>query len=69
MAPIMTYDQLIDHFGGLSPAAAALGYDRQRVFGWKGRERIPTDDQIHIEIISGKALLADIPQEIRTAAA
>jgi hypothetical protein len=61
----MTYDDLVDHFGGESKAATAIGYDRQRVHAWKGRPRIPTDAQIAYEIATGGALRADVPAEFR----
>lgn len=64
----MTYEELITYYETEAAAARALGYDRQRVHGWKGRERIPTDDQIAYEVATGGKLRADIPQEIRAAA-
>lgn len=65
----MTYDEIIEHYGGESKAATARGIDRQRVHGWKARERIPTDDQIAYEVLTGGTLKADIPSEIRERAA
>jgi hypothetical protein len=64
----MTYDQLIAHYGSEAKAAAARGIDRQVVHRWKGR-RIPTDQQIEYEIVSGKKLLADVPKAFRKAMA
>ena len=64
----MTYDELISHYQSEAAAARAVGYDRQRVHGWKNRDRIPTDDQIAFEVATGGELRADIPDEVRTAA-
>jgi len=58
----MTYDDLIAHYGTPAAAAAARGIDRQRVHGWKKRDRIPTDDQIEYELVTEGALKADLPQ-------
>jgi len=48
----MTYNQIVEHYGGLSKAAQALGYTRQRVNAWK-RIRIPSDVQLKIAALSG----------------
>ena len=61
----MTYDELIAHYGGESKAATARGIDRQRVHGWKGRGRIPTDDQIEYEVLTKGVLRADLPKAVR----
>ena len=61
----MTYDDLIAHYGTPAAAAAARGIDRQRVHGWKKRDRIPTDDQIEYELVTEGALKADLPQAVR----
>ena len=61
----MTYEELIRHYKSEAEAARARGIDRQRVHGWKHRERIPTDDQIAYEVVTSGALKADIPDEIR----
>jgi len=63
----MTYDELIAHYITPAAAAAARGIDRQRVHGWKGRERIPTDDQIEYEVLTNGALRADLPDQVRSA--
>jgi hypothetical protein len=63
----MTYDEIIEYYGGESKAATARGIDRQRVHGWKGRERIPTDDQIEYEVLTGGKLRADLPKQVRAA--
>ena len=64
----MTYDELIAHYGTPAAAASARNIDRQRVHGWKTRDRIPTDDQIEYEVLTGGALRADLPEAIREAA-
>jgi hypothetical protein len=61
----MTYDELIAHYGTPAAAAAARGIDRQRVHGWKKRDRIPTDDQIEYELVTAGSLKADLPQAVR----
>ncbi len=61
----MTYKELLRHFKTEAEAARARGIDRQRVHGWKHRDRIPTDDQIAYEVLTGGALKADIPKELR----
>lgn len=43
----MTYNQIVDHYGGLSKAAKALDFNKQRIFAWK-RNRIPSEVQIDI---------------------
>ena len=63
----MTYDDLIAHYGTPAAAAAARNIDRQRVHGWKKRDRIPTDDQIEYEVATKGALKADIPAAVREA--
>lgn len=61
----MTYSDLVRHYGSEANAARARSIDRQRVHGWKRRGRIPTDDQIAYEVLTGGELRADIPTEIR----
>ena len=61
----MTYDEIIKHYGSEAEAARARDIDRQRVHGWKKRDRIPTDDQIEYEILTSGKLLADIPKALR----
>jgi hypothetical protein len=63
----VTYDELIAHYGTPAAAAAARNIDRQRVHGWKKRDRIPTDDQIEYEVATQGALKADIPAVVREA--
>lgn len=61
----MTYDDLISYFGDAPAAAAARHLDRQLLFGWKKRGRIPLGQQIQYELATGGALKADLPQRIR----
>lgn len=53
----MTYDELIEHFGGLSEAARSLGLIRQTVHGW--RDGVPLVRQMQIETLTHGALRAD----------
>lgn len=48
----MTYNQIVDHYGGLSKAAQALGFSKQRIFAWK-QIRIPSDVQFEIAAATG----------------
>lgn len=61
----MTYKELLAYYKTETKAATARGIDRQRVHGWKERGRIPTDDQLQYEVLTGGKLLADIPVEVR----
>lgn len=61
----MTYEQLVAHYGTPAAAAHARGIDRQRVNGWRVRNKIPTDDQIEYEVLTKGALRADLPKAIR----
>lgn len=54
----MTYDQVIEHYKGLSIAARALGEDRRAVHNWKGK-RIPSRHQLKWERLTEGALNAD----------
>lgn len=65
----MTYDDLISHYGTPAEAASARGLDRQIVFGWKKRGRIPLEQQIEYELETSGKLRADVPDEIRGRAA
>ena len=48
----MTYNQIVDHYGGLSKAAKALDFSKQRIFAWK-QIRIPSDVQLKIAARTG----------------
>ena len=52
MVPEMTYNQIVEHYGGLSKAAQALGFSRQRMHAWK-QIRIPSDVQLQIASLTG----------------
>jgi hypothetical protein len=56
----MYYDDLLDHFGGLSKAAKALGFSRQTVHGWKIRGSIPFEAQFRIQLKTKGRLKADL---------
>lgn len=64
----MTYDDLIAHYGTPAAAAAARGLDRQRVFGWKQRNRIPLEEQVEYEVVTEGKLRADLPDSVRQTA-
>jgi hypothetical protein len=55
----MKYTRVIDHFGGLTKTAQALGLQRQTVHVWGVRKRIPSRWQLKLEILSDGALKAD----------
>jgi hypothetical protein len=46
----MRYEELIDHYGGLTKAAEALDVAKQTIHSWKGRGSIPFDAQFYIQI-------------------
>ena len=48
----MTYNQIVDHYGGLSKAAQVLGFSKQRIHAWK-KIRIPSDVQLRISARTG----------------
>lgn len=48
----MTYNQIVGHYGGLSKAAQALGFSKQRMHAWK-QIRIPSDIQLRIAALTG----------------
>lgn len=49
----MNYKQVINHFGGISKAAAAFGITKQRVYAWHRQGRIPTKWQVAISRKTG----------------
>ena len=63
----MTYADLLKHFGTPAAIATALSTDRQRIHGWKERDKVPIEAQIEIEVATAGALRADIPDELRAA--
>lgn len=44
----MTYQDLMDEYGGCTAAAAALGYSKQTVNNWR-EAGIPEDQQVEIQ--------------------
>lgn len=54
----MNYDQLIEHFGTQTAAAAALGVNQASVSDWK-RNGIPHIRQLHVEHVTDGDLKAD----------
>lgn len=61
----MTYDDLIAHYGTPAAAAAARDLDRQIVFGWKLRGKIPLEQQVEYEVVTQGELKADLPEGFR----
>ena len=56
----MLYDELLQHFGGLTRAAEALGYRKQTIHSWKVRGSIPFDHQYRIQMKTRGRLRADL---------
>lgn len=59
----MKYRDLVKHFGSEADAARAIKRNRQTVNRWK--KRIPLDEQIKIEVLTGGELRADLPPSVR----
>lgn len=57
----MTYDDLVDTYGGLSKAARALGLAKQTVHRWRD-SGIPFEKQFIIQMKTKGRLKADMPQ-------
>lgn len=55
----MTKSEAIKHFGSIQAVADALGITHGAVWQWP--EKLPIDRQAQIEILTGGALLADVP--------
>jgi hypothetical protein len=55
----MEYQQLIDHFGGQTKTARALGTTKQTVHAWGARNRVPASWQLKAEAVSRGKLQAD----------
>ncbi|MDL4862952.1 Cro/CI family transcriptional regulator [Halomonas elongata] len=55
----MTKSEAIKHFGSIQAVADALGITHGAVWQWP--ENLPIDRQAQIEILTGGALLADVP--------
>jgi hypothetical protein len=45
----MTFEQILQHYGGLSKAAKALGLKRQTVNAWRHMSRVPTRWQLKVQ--------------------
>ena len=56
----MTYTDILEHFGGLRPAAKALGLAVTTVNDW--RDGVPYGRQCEIQIRTGGVLVADEPK-------
>lgn len=58
----MLYEELIDHFGGLTKAAKALELSKQTVHGWKARGAIPFEAQFRIQLKTKHRLKASLSE-------
>jgi DNA-binding transcriptional regulator YdaS (Cro superfamily) len=58
----MTYEQVINHFGGVTAAANALNVSKSAVSQWR-KDGITIPRQCHIELVTGGALKADKREE------
>ena len=56
----MSYDELLENYGGLSKAARALGISKQTVHRWKAAG-IPFEAQFNIQIKTKGRLKAGAP--------
>ena len=56
---LMTFDQLIKHFGTQAKAASALGCSQPTLSNWKTRGRIPSIQQLRLEHITNGKLKAE----------
>lgn len=61
MAVTMTYEDVIENYGGLSKAARALGLAKQTVHRWKGGG-IPFEKQFIIQMKTKGRLKAKLPE-------
>lgn len=55
----MNPQQVVEHFGGVTAAATALGIKPPSVSGWIEKGEVPIDRQCQIEVITGGRLVAD----------
>lgn len=55
----MTPKQLIDHFGGRSSAAKAIGVTYEAIRQWDEAGKIPETRQYQIQVLTGDQLKAD----------
>lgn len=56
----MAYDELIEHFGGLTKAAKALDLSKQTIHSWKDRGSIPFEAQFRIQLKTKGRLTASL---------
>ena len=63
----MDYLTVIEHFGGCTKAADALGFSKQAVNRWKDRG-IPFEAQFIIQIKTKGRLKAQMPDRLRKTA-
>lgn len=56
--PPMKPTDVVKHFGGIIPAAKAIGVSRQAVYIWLQRKHIPMQRAYQIQVITGGALKA-----------
>lgn len=57
----MSPKQVIEHFGGIPKAAAALGLKAPTIYDWIDTGEVPEARQYQIEMASDGALRADKP--------
>ena len=55
----MTPEQVVQHYGSQTAAAAALGYGQSSVANWIARGKVPALSQLKLEILTGGKLKAD----------
>jgi len=57
--PPMKPQAVVKHFGGIVPAATALGVSRQAIYMWLRRRRIPALRAHQIQNVTGGELKAN----------
>ncbi len=55
----MTYNQVISHFGNGVNAAKALKISPSSIYQWGRKDRVPSDTQYRIEVLTNGELKAD----------
>ena len=68
IAAIMTYTELIKHFGSQQAIATAVGLAQPQVSRWK-HDGIPVARQCQLQLITGGKLVADRLQDEKRVAA
>lgn len=56
---MMTVDQVIAHFGGVSETASAVGVTYQAVDQWVSKGEVPVGRQWQIQVLTEGALTVD----------